>query len=39
MKPQALFIAQPTYTAEIEKKKILDDLPVAAEEAGKLATD
>ena len=39
MKPQALFIAQPTYTAEIEKKKIWDDLPVAAEEAGKLAAD
>ena len=39
MQPQALFVAQPTYTAEINGRKIWDDLPLAAEEASKLASD
>jgi hypothetical protein len=39
MKPKALFIAQSTYTAEVDHQKAWDDLPVAAEEASKLATE
>ena len=39
MKPQALFVAQPTYAAEIEHRKNWSDLPIAASEAGKLASE
>jgi Caspase domain len=39
MKPQALFIAQPTYTSKIEQKTIWENLPLAAETASKLATE
>jgi|GEM_PF-816297 len=39
MKPQAFFIAQSIYSAEVDHKKVWDDLPLAAEEASKLATD
>ena len=38
MKLQALFIAQPTYTA-FDGKKAWDDLPHAAEEAKRLADE
>lgn len=37
MKPQALFVAQPNYTFEQNQKRVWDDLPLAAEEARKLA--
>jgi WD40 repeat protein len=39
MKPQALFIAQPTYAAEINGNKVWGDLQLAAEEASKLAAE
>ena len=39
MKPQAIFIAQPTYTAELKQKKIWHDLPIAAAEARQLASE
>ena len=39
MKPQVLFISQPTYTARIGQKKIWTDLPIAANAANKLANE